>query len=178
MQKLQEVTKNKQYPDLIKFLIAEGLLTLMEAKVVIKCRQVDLAIVKKQVSGAVEQYKNTVKKSVNVVPDVDVSVDENDFLPPPPSGKPGASCAGGVVLSARDGQILLKNTLDQRVSLALHDLQPKIRAMLFGARPMPASAAAEAARKAAEPEHEDSDDDYDEDLENEINRRFLASQSK
>ena len=53
------------------------------------------------------------------------------FLPGPPrEGYEG--CCGGVILSARGGTIVLRNTLDARLELAFYELKPAIRGILFG----------------------------------------------
>jgi len=46
-------------------------------------------------------------------------------------------CSGGVEISARGGQLLVKNTLDSRLDKAFYDLKPQIRGLLFGVRPKP-----------------------------------------
>jgi hypothetical protein len=42
--------------------------------------------------------------------------------------------AGGVVLSARNGQIVCRNTLDSRLDIAFSQLKPQVRGTLFGFR--------------------------------------------
>ena len=44
------------------------------------------------------------------------------------------SSAGGIVLSARNGQIVCRNTLDSRLDIAFEQLKPQIRGTLFGFR--------------------------------------------
>jgi vacuolar-type H+-ATPase subunit E/Vma4 len=44
---------------------------------------------------------------------------------------PSKGCAGGVVLSACRGRILLNQTLDERLIIAYHDLMPQVRRGLF-----------------------------------------------
>lgn len=136
--RLAEVAKNPKYPDLIKNLIIEGLITIMESKVEIKCRQVDLSIVQRQLDPALEQFKALMKKDCNLVPDVNVTLNTSEFLPPAPTaGNSGLACTGGVNLTARGGKILCRNTLDARAEHAFHDLLPTVRELLFGKRADP-----------------------------------------
>lgn len=133
--RLTDVSKSSSYPQLIKFLIGQGLMTLMENNVTIKCRKEDLKIVKAQLNDGIKLFQDTMKASSGVTPTVNVALDEADFLPPAPvAGQEGASCTGGVLLSARNGQILCRNTLDHRLEIAFEALKPQIRGALFGVR--------------------------------------------
>lgn len=136
--RLAEVSKNPKYPDLIKTLIIEGLITIMEPKVEVRCRQVDLNIVQRQLQPALEEFKALMKQECNLVPEVVVSLNSSDFLPPPPSAThSGIACTGGVTLAARGGKIVCRNTLDARAEHAFHDLLPTVRELLFGKRADP-----------------------------------------
>ncbi len=50
---------------------------------------------------------------------------------------------GGVLLSAREGKIVCRNTLDSRLDLCFEALIPAIRGMLFGVREAKASVPSE-----------------------------------
>jgi len=130
--KLAEVSKSPKYPDLLRFLIAQTLMKVSETKVSLICRREDLDIVKKQLEPAIKQYQKIVENGTGIVPHCDVQIDTNEFLPPGPSGDPkAASCCGGVVISARDGCILCRNTLDSRLDLCFESLIPATRSILF-----------------------------------------------
>jgi len=60
-----------------------------------------------------------------------------DYLPPGPSKATEgmSSCYGGIKLSAKNGKIVCKNTLDSRLDLSFQQLQPQVRGLLFGIRP-------------------------------------------
>ena len=135
LQKLSQVSASPQYPQLLRFLIAQGLMTLMENNVTVQVRKEDLPTAKKELDAAVKLFQDTMKQSSGVTPTINVALDEKDFLPAAAvAGKEGASCAGGAVLSARNGQILCRNTLDHRLELAFDALKPTLRGTLFGVR--------------------------------------------
>ena len=135
LQKLSQVSSSPQYPQLLRFLIAQGLMTLMENNVTIQVRKDDLPIARRELDEAVRLFQDTMKVSSGVTPTINVAIDDKEFLPPAAvAGKEGASCAGGVLLSARNGQILCRNTLDHRLELAFDALKPTLRGTLFGVR--------------------------------------------
>jgi len=137
LQKLADVSKNSKYPELIRYLIVQSLMTLAENKVVLQCRSEDAAIVKKELPIAVKMYQDIVQQNAGVAVKCQVDL-SNDSLPPAPSAqRKGLSCCGGVVVSARNGAILCKNTLDSRLDLCFENLIPQLRGMLFGIREKP-----------------------------------------
>jgi len=131
---LAQVSANAKYADLIRFLIAEGLTIIAETNVVIQCRKEDEAIVRGQLAGARTLYLDFVKAETGVTAKVELLL-SNEWLPPAPrTGEAGLSCCGGVVLSARNGTIICKNTLDSRLELSFEKLKPAVRGLLFGVR--------------------------------------------
>jgi len=134
---LSEVAKNDRYPDLVKYLIAQSLMIITENSVVCQCRKEDEKIVKAQLEPAIKLYQEFIKTATGVTPTVKVNV-SNDYLPAAPQkNKKGASCCGGVVLSARNGSIVCRNTLDSRLDLCFDNLIPQVRTILFGQRAEP-----------------------------------------
>lgn len=134
-EKLSEVAGHPKYAELVLSLIVQGLITILEDKVELKCRQADLSIVEKALPTALKQFKEIVKAEVGVEPQVEVTVNKSDFLPGPATkDNTGPSCAGGVSLSARHGKIVCHNTLDARFEQAYQELLPVTRAMIFGKR--------------------------------------------
>jgi len=136
LQKLSAVSSSAQYSTLLRYLIAQGLMTLLENQVIVRVRKEDLNIAKKELTAAVQLFQDTMKAATQgIVPTVQVTIDDKEFLPPAPvAGSSNASCTGGVLLSARGGQILCRNTLDHRLELAFEALKPTIRGSLFGVR--------------------------------------------
>jgi len=147
--------KKEQYPELICSLIVQGLLTISEEDVTIVCRKEDVKIVQAQIEPAIKRFRELIVEATKddieggVKPGLTVKISTTEFLPSAPSKEnPGVFCCGGVKLSARGGKIVCKNTLDARFEIAFKQLQPQIRAILFGVRP-----AAVKKTEPAEPKH-------------------------
>ncbi|KAH8399159.1 hypothetical protein KR215_003304 [Drosophila sulfurigaster] len=117
--RLGEVTKNEaEYKEVLSKLIVQGLYQVMEPKVTLRCRQVDVPLVKAVLQSSIEQYK------ANMNQDVDLFVDEREYL--------AADTCGGVELLALNGRIKVPNTLESRLELISQQLVPEIRNALFG----------------------------------------------
>jgi len=143
---MADISKNTKYPELIRFLLIQGLMTIMEPKVTIQCRQEDVDIVEKQLDAAVNGFQQVLQQASGVTPQCQVTIDKQNWLPPGPrKDRPGLSCCGGVLLSARKGKIVCRNTLDHRLELGFQMLKPLVRQMLFGARAPPAGSVDEEA---------------------------------
>jgi V-type H+-transporting ATPase subunit E len=137
LSRLAATSKEGNYSELIRFFIAQGLQTLLEQSITIQCRKEDLAIVQKELPAAIKIFQDNLQQSTGVKPTANITIDQNNFLAPgelPADKKEGLTCAGGVVLSARNGQILCRNTLDHRLNIAFDALKPSIRGVLFGVR--------------------------------------------
>ncbi|XP_045504159.1 V-type proton ATPase subunit E [Colias croceus] len=120
--RLAEVpSDNKLYSDLLVTLIVQALFQLMEPAVTLRVRQVDKALVESLIGRAQADYKNKIKK------DVQIKVDSENFLPP--------DTCGGIELIAARGRIKIRNTLESRLELIALQLLPEIRNALFGRNP-------------------------------------------
>eukprot|EP00099_Drosophila_melanogaster_P012857 NP_001287182.1 vacuolar H[+]-ATPase 26kD subunit, isoform C [Drosophila melanogaster] len=117
--RLGEVTKNQsEYETVLTKLIVQGLFQIMEPKVILRCREVDVPLVRNVLPAAVEQYKAQINQNVELF------IDEKDFL--------SADTCGGVELLALNGRIKVPNTLESRLDLISQQLVPEIRNALFG----------------------------------------------
>ncbi|XP_017142128.1 V-type proton ATPase subunit E [Drosophila miranda] len=117
--RLGEVTKNEsEYKAVVTKLIVQGLFQVMEPKVTLRCRQVDVSLIRDILPQAVEQYKAQMKQNV------DLHIDEINYL--------SADTCGGVELLALNGRIKVPNTLESRLELISQQLVPEIRNALFG----------------------------------------------
>jgi hypothetical protein len=89
--RLAAISSDAKYRDLVRFLIAQGLMTLLEHEVVLQCRQQDLAIVQAELPKALQLFQDTMKGATGISPTCNVSIDK-EFLPPgPKDGQQGAS---------------------------------------------------------------------------------------
>ena len=136
---LVKVQKQKpdEYRRLLKDLILQGLIRLMEPEVNIRCRKSDVAVVERVMDEAAEDYKNLMKAEVNAYKNKEVTLklilDSNRFLPEfrEDSDIPTESCMGGILMHARRGRIVCSNTLDERLQLVYGEAIPEIREKLF-----------------------------------------------
>ncbi|XP_010126432.1 PREDICTED: V-type proton ATPase subunit E 1 isoform X3 [Chlamydotis macqueenii] len=96
-----------------------GFYQLLEPRLVVRCRKRDLPMVKSAVQKSIPIYKNATKR------DVDVHIDQDNFLP--------EEIAGGVEIYNSDGKIKVSNTLESRLDLVAQQMMPEIRVALFGA---------------------------------------------
>jgi len=139
LQKLADISKNKQYRELLKFLLVQGIMTLLEENITVKCRKEDEAVVTGLFDESVKYFQEYMEKETGVVPPVKLKL-HSEYLPPAPTKDGGPSCTGGVILSARKGQLVCNNTLDRRLEHAFTKLLPQIRGILFGVRGKPKNA--------------------------------------
>lgn len=128
--RLRDVSKNpSEYKKLLTDLLVQAAKKLKEKQVVVRARQVDLQLVKDVLEASRKQYSQ-------VFPDEEVptmTLDTQNFLPPPHSGDDEIeSCSGGVLLASVDGRIICSNTLDERIKIAYAANLPEIRGALFG----------------------------------------------
>ncbi|CAA6654577.1 unnamed protein product [Spirodela intermedia] len=117
------------YTTLLKDLVVQALLRLKEPTLLLRCREADLPLVGSILDAAKQEY--AAKAGVHTP---QVTIDEQVFLPPPPShhGAHGLFCSGGVVLASQDGKIVCENTLDSRLELVFRQKLPEIRKQLVG----------------------------------------------
>ncbi|XP_039116316.1 V-type proton ATPase subunit E-like [Dioscorea cayenensis subsp. rotundata] len=115
------------YKHLLKELIVQSLLRLMEPAVLLRCRKEDVEHVESILQSAKEEYAE--KANVHH-PDILI---DNIYLPSAPShhNPHGLHCSGGVVLASRDGKIVCENTLDARLEVVFRKKLPEIRKRLF-----------------------------------------------
>jgi V-type H+-transporting ATPase subunit E len=117
----RQATDSALYKELMKNLIVQGLIKLMEAEVHIRVRKTDLDVANAVYEKAAEEYKQLMKKEVKVFHDRDVPlkliIEQNKFLAEYDETEGADSCMGGIMLHARKGRIVCKNTLDERLAL-------------------------------------------------------------
>jgi len=110
--------KSKNYEEILKGLILEGLYMLCEKKVQVRCRKADKDKVESAAKKAAAEYKEKVGSECEPV------IDEKNWLPD--------ESTGGVFVVAGGGKIELNNTFDERLRMCESDALPSIRATLFG----------------------------------------------
>eukprot|EP00830_Metopus_es_P003302 TRINITY_DN13109_c0_g1_i1.p1 TRINITY_DN13109_c0_g1~~TRINITY_DN13109_c0_g1_i1.p1 ORF type:complete len:299 (-),score=98.79 TRINITY_DN13109_c0_g1_i1:61-855(-) len=134
---IQLLTKNPEaYKKLLKDLILQGLIKLMEVNVSLRCRKSDLEYVKEVLEDAGKIYIEKITTEIEKLKGKDIkcklTVDEAHFLPELNIENPGLpSCMGGIQLRAQKDRIVCNNTLDERLELCYQEALPEIRSLLF-----------------------------------------------
>lgn len=125
-----------KYTVLIKDLLVQGLIKLIEPSVILRVRKSDLSIIQSQVDEAVSIYKKLMLAQVVAFKDRSdipcrVTIDDKNFLPEWDEENQKNSCLGGFVMYAKKNRIVCSQTLDDRMGLVYAQAIPQIRAMLF-----------------------------------------------
>lgn len=136
IKRLDGVEKNEKYGDFIANLIVQGLISVQEEKIQIRCRKIDEAIVSKVLKKAEDMFKQAVFDATGYKPVLEpLTIDKENYLPGPFHEGAVEYCLGGVEIVARGGKIVCRNTLDARLETAFKHMLPNIRAYLFGEQP-------------------------------------------
>ena len=144
--RLKELSGDKEYPQIVKKLVLQGLYKFRQTSKV-RTRPQDVETAKKAVEEAIKEYKEKTGD------DIEVSVDESEPLPKdrwvpcfasPPDGIPdcfalgiltGSFSPGGVVITCQDGKVSMDNTFTRRLELLGEESMPKVIETLFGKNP-------------------------------------------
>lgn len=113
--------KKDQYKPILAGLIEEGVLALLEEKVVVRVRKADVAVAKEAAEEAAKAFEEKSKFKV------EITIDETNFL--------GKDIAGGAVIANGTGKIEVNNTLEERLKLLSEEALPGLRLELFGISP-------------------------------------------
>ena len=129
------------YKELLKKLLVQGMISLMEKKVVVKCLEKDVQLVREVAQDSSDLFRQLVKAECDKDMDVQVTVLDNAFLaerrlgPNEPfkldKSQETLKCFGGVLMTDESQLIVCKNTLDVRVDLCIQGSLPDIRRELF-----------------------------------------------
>ena len=125
-----------EYRNLLKELLIQGLIRLIESDVTLRCREEDVSILEDVIEDAVSEYKQLMLSEVKALEGRDdipcrVKVDQKNFLPPYNEEDPTNSCLGGFVMYCKKNRITCSQTLDDRIEMAYQQAIPQIRVTLF-----------------------------------------------
>ena len=125
-----------EYAQILKQLLIQGLIKLIEPKVILRCRESDVDALEGVIDEAVSEYKELMLSQVKALEGKDdipcaVTVDKNKFLPEFNQDDPTNSCLGGFVMYAKKNRIVCSQTLDDRLAMTYQQAIPQIRALLF-----------------------------------------------
>lgn len=137
-QQVRDKLKNDQaaYKDLMKNLLIQGLIKLMEGNIFVRCRESDVSVIESIKDEAIAEYKNLVVTQVkrfegkdpndipcNIIIDGKrlESIEDNELT----------GSLGGFKLYAKKGRIVCSQTIDDRIDLVFQSAIPAIRHELF-----------------------------------------------
>ncbi|QSL66581.1 hypothetical protein MERGE_000963 [Pneumocystis wakefieldiae] len=107
----------ERYQEILKVLILQGFLQLMETDVIVRGRASDHVLIRKAIDDTIETFKSKTNMELNVTID-------DECLP--------SDGYGGIIIFKTDKNILVNNTFDERLELLRKDALPIIRLTLFG----------------------------------------------
>ncbi|OII77124.1 vacuolar ATP synthase subunit E [Cryptosporidium andersoni] len=121
------------YEPLLVDLITQGMLRLLEPKVLIQCRKSDINIVGNAIPKAIKKYKDILQQECGISISIEATIDTDNTLFPAPTNADQSSkfCTGGIILTNPDRRIACNNTLDARLDLVIQNDAPIIRSTLF-----------------------------------------------
>ncbi|KTW27434.1 hypothetical protein T552_02412 [Pneumocystis carinii B80] len=107
----------ERYQELLKVLILQGFLQLMETNVIVRGRASDHGLISKAIDDTIETFKSKTNMDLNVTID-------KECLP--------SDGYGGIIIFKADKNILVNNTFVERLELLKKETLPVIRQILFG----------------------------------------------
>jgi V-type H+-transporting ATPase subunit E len=118
-------SKPEDYKKVMKNLIIQGLIKLLEDNVNIVCRKEDVELIKQVKDQAKSEFLDLLNKESNKFKgyNVNITIDSKYFLP--------SNIIGGVMLTGLKSRIRVDNTLNKRLELVKQQSTPEIRKLLF-----------------------------------------------
>lgn len=121
-----------EYKEILKNLLIQGFIKLLDSEVTIMCREEDQELVQEVLEEAQNSFAEIMQNEAGKTYSVTAVLDEKNFLPPAPEkGSNNPSCSGGIILLSHRGKIRCQNTLDDRLELTFNSTLPLIRSMIF-----------------------------------------------
>ena len=112
-----------EYKKVLRSLILQGLIRLLERNVKVRVLKEDQGMVKDMLSDIKSEFTRFIKKELQKEITINLEVDKKRFLK--------KEDMGGCILICGKGKIFLKNTLAMRLDLAFEDSKPQIRKHMF-----------------------------------------------
>ena len=113
---------NEEYKKLLKELIVESMVKMLENQLYIQCREQDKEYVKTILKECEKMYENIMKKETNREYKCKLILDDKNFID---------DDYGGIKLLNNDKKIILNNSLKDRLMLSKEQNLPIIKKMLF-----------------------------------------------
>ena len=113
----QQISSPQTYKPVLKKLIHQGLIKMLEENVEIRCLKSDENIVSEVIAECEDDFNQICEVKTKLTINKQNSLTEQDI--------------GGVILTSLNGRIVCDNTLRARLTYCLELLLPDIRKMLF-----------------------------------------------
>ncbi|CAD8177670.1 unnamed protein product [Paramecium pentaurelia] len=127
-QKMAKLIQDQSvYRELLKNLIVQGMIKLLEPRIELTCLEQDVSLVRSILGECQEEFQQIIKKETIKDFKTTLSINQSQYL----TEKMGKPILGGVVLSCANSRIVCSNTLDDRLELSLQEFLPDIRNGLF-----------------------------------------------
>lgn len=111
---LQKKLGNKEeYKKLLKALIIQSMIKLMEPEVELQCLRNDVALIESLIKDCQTEFNGLVYKECKKNIDSKIKINKEHFL-----DEKNPNLLGGIVLSCMQGKIVCSNTIDSRVEFA------------------------------------------------------------
>jgi len=125
IKKIQHLSDDsKNYGELIRDLMVEGAMMLLEEELIIRVRGQDAALAEEYFSQVEARYLKTLKVA-------GVPADTTSLKMKLDKEALSNNCAGGVMIYSTDMRIEVDNTLETRLKLAVSEKMPELKALLF-----------------------------------------------
>ena len=118
--------KNPEYKRVLKNIIIQGMIKLLEDEVVLKCREEDVSYVESITSECSSEFKAFMLQETGRDYATKLTVDRTKCITKQDGGQ-----YGGVILSSTDRRIICINTMLSRLNQCFDELLPDIRRTLF-----------------------------------------------
>ena len=131
-EKIEEIAQegNEKYERIMRDLLIQGYIKLLEKKVLVQVREQDLDLAKRMSEEAQEYLVSYYKEKKDEDREVEIEIREDKFIDPTSiDGK-----CGGLIMTNLDGKIVCENTLSKRLTLSYEEALPKLRSLLFPVR--------------------------------------------
>jgi V-type H+-transporting ATPase subunit E len=133
------------YKELLRKLIIQSFISLLEHKITIKCLERDRQLIEEIIPGCVKEFQDLAKREMDVEEwPLEAVIDNRGYLQlrnlkdveegherGVHKADEDKKCFGGIIVFNGDLSIICKNTVDARLELCFQDSLPPIRGLLF-----------------------------------------------
>ena len=114
-------TKNKQYQELLKKLIVQGMTQMLEPIVVLRVRKEDESFIKEILKTCEQEFSKVMKEATGRDYSTKLSIDKEHLM----------TKLGGIHLFDETLKIQCTNDLESRLDLSYQKLLPELKKMMF-----------------------------------------------